>query len=129
MSIMGGNSTGGPMKLSISLTFLLALILTACSTLEVGLEMTPPPSSPGINQSNPTIEPTKEKIPLVDPAPTSVSPTTASTPTVRPTSTLVPTQKAPPTPSPLPPTSTSRVPTATLPAGATIKPSPSQTPT
>jgi hypothetical protein len=69
------------MKLSISLVVLIALSLTACSTLEVGLEKTPAPHSPSTNQPTPTAEETKENKPPVDPAPTSVStPDAASSP-------------------------------------------------
>lgn len=107
------------MKRSTLLAFLLALSLTACSTLEVGLEMTPTPGSPSINQSTPTTEPTKENRRPVDPAPTSVSPVTASTRTTLPPSTLVPGTLVPAQRSqPLPP--------ATPILKATIKSSPSE---
>ena len=61
------------MKLSISLVVLIALSLTACSTLEVGLEKAPAPISSGTDQPLLTTEPTKENILPVEPAPTSVS--------------------------------------------------------
>ncbi len=97
------------MKLNISLTFLLALTLTACSALEAGVEMTLTPSSSTLARA---------------------ASNTTSIPVAQPTDTLLPTRTSQPTSLSMAPTSTpSPIPTATPTTSAAIKPSPGQTST